>query len=99
MEENTIHHRNITPDATPYCSGLPIDTCPESDEDKDSPEFLERKRKYQSIVGSTWWLAQTSTHPNLAPLHSFLLVYNNKPSRSHMNVALYMVHYIHLTID
>ncbi len=61
VEENNIHHRNITPDATPYHPGLRIDACPKSDEDTDSPGFLERKSKYQSILGSIRWLAQ-STH-------------------------------------
>ena len=98
VEENNIHHGNITPDTTPYRSGLPIDACPKSDEGKESPGFLECKRKYQSIVGSIRWLAQ-STCANLAPLHLFLSAYNNKPSRSHMNVALYVLHYILLTID
>jgi hypothetical protein len=78
VEENNIHHRNITPNATPYWSGLPIDACPESDKDKESPGFLKCRRKYQSIVGSIGWLAQ-STHPTLAPLHLLLLVYNIKP--------------------
>ena len=52
-EENNVHLRHITPDATPYRSGLPIDACPESDKDEKSPTFLDRKKKYQSIVGST----------------------------------------------
>jgi hypothetical protein len=52
VEENNVHLRHITPDATPYRSGLPIDACPESDKEK-SPTFLDRKKKYQSIVGST----------------------------------------------
>ncbi len=43
VEENNIHHYNITPNATPYCSGLPIDAFPESDKDKESPGFLKRK--------------------------------------------------------
>jgi hypothetical protein len=98
VEENNIHHCNITPNATPYWSGLPIDTCPESDKDKESPGFLKCRCKYQSIVGSIGWLAQ-STPPNLPPLHSFLSAYNNKPSRSHMNAALYVLLYIHSTID
>jgi hypothetical protein len=37
--------------------------------------------------------------PDLAPTHSFLLAYNNKPSKSHWNAALYALHYIHSTID
>jgi hypothetical protein len=98
VEENNIYHRNITLDATPYWSGLLIDACPGSDKDKESPGFLKRRHKYQSIVGSIRWLAQ-STRPDLTPLHSFLSVYNNKPSRSHMNAALYGLHYIHSTID
>jgi hypothetical protein len=97
VEVNNIHHRNITPNAIPYRSGLPINACPESDEDEENPTFLERGRKYQSIAGSIGWLTQ-STCPDLAPSHSFLSAYNNKPSRSHMNTALYVLHYIHSTI-
>ncbi len=40
VEDNNIHLRNVTPDATPYCSGLPIDACPESDEDETNPTFI-----------------------------------------------------------
>ncbi len=98
IEDNNIHLRNITPDATPHCSGLPIDACPESGEDTTHPTFVERKRKYQSIVGSIGWLAQ-STRPDLAPSYSFLSSYCNKPSRSHLNAALYVLHYIHSTND
>jgi hypothetical protein len=98
VEGNNIHHRNITPDATPYWSGLPIDACPKSDRDKECPGFLECRSKYQSIVGSIGWLAQ-STNPNLALSHLFLLAYNNKPFRSYGNAALFVLHYIHLTID
>ena len=50
----------------------------------------------QSIVGSIGWLAQ-STRPDLAPSQSFLLAYNNKPAWSHINAALYVLHYIHFT--
>jgi hypothetical protein len=98
VEDNNVHTRNITPDATPYCSGLPINACPESDEADDCPALLERKKRYQSVVGSIGWLAQ-STRPNLSPSHSFLSSYNNKSSKSHGNAALYVLHYIHSTID
>jgi hypothetical protein len=50
------------------------------------------------VVGSIGWLAQ-STRPDLSPSHSFLSSYNNKPSKSHWNAALYVLHYIHSTID
>ncbi len=98
VEDNNIHHHNITPNASPYCSGLPIDACPESDKDKEFPTFLNQQCKYQNIIGSIGWLAQ-STHPDLMPSHSFLSAYNNKPSRSHLNAALYVLCYIHPTIN
>jgi hypothetical protein len=98
VKENNIYLCNVTPDATPYHSGLPINTCPESDKDETLPTFLEQKQKYQSIVRSICLLAQ-STRPKLAPSHSFLSAYINKPCRSHLNAALYVLHYIHLTIN
>jgi hypothetical protein len=98
VKDNNIYLRNIMPDATPYCLGLPIDACPESDEDKKCPTFIECKRMCQGIVGSIGWLAQ-STHPDLAPSNSFLSACINKPSRSHLNATLYVLHYIHSTID
>jgi hypothetical protein len=98
VEDNSVQDRNITPNATPYRSGLPIDACPESDEADECPALVERKERYQSVVGSIGWLAQ-STRPDLAPAHSFLSSYNNRPSKSHWNAALYALHYIHSTID
>jgi len=98
VEDNNVHLCNVTPDATPYRSGLPIDACPESDKDETSNTFIKRKKKYQSIVGSIGWLAQ-STRPYLAPSHSFLSAYINRPSRSHLNAALYVLQYIHSTIN
>ncbi len=98
VEDNYIHTCNITPDATPYCSGLPIDACPESKESDICLALIERKWRYQSVAGSIGWLAH-STRPDLAPTHSILSAYNNKPSKSHWNAALYALHYIHSTID
>ena len=98
VKANNAHTCNITPDATPYRSGLPINDCPESDEANDFPALVEQRIKYQSVVGSIGWLAQ-STRPDLAPCHSFLSSYNNKPSKSHWNAALYVLHYIHSTIN
>jgi hypothetical protein len=50
------------------------------------------------VVGLIGWLAQR-TRPDLSPSHSFLLSYNNKPSKINWNAALYVLHYIHSTID
>ena len=49
------------------------------------------KHTRASAVG---WLA-TAMHPDLAPVHSFFLSYNSKPSLEHMQAALYALHYIH----
>jgi hypothetical protein len=98
VEDNNIHTYNITHNATPYRSGLPINPIPESDEPDNCPTLVEWKQKYQSVVRSIGWLAQ-STRPNLALTHSFLLAYCNKPSRGHWNAALYALHYIHSTIN
>jgi hypothetical protein len=98
VEDNNAHLCRVTPDATPYRSGLPINAIPESDKDENCPTFVDCKQKYQSVVGSIGWLA-SSTQPDLAACHSFLLVYNNKPFQSHWNAALYVLHYIHSTIN
>jgi hypothetical protein len=98
IEANSAHSRNITPDATLYHSGLPIDAILDSDEDNNCPALIERKQRYQSVVSLIRWLAQ-STCLNLAQTHSFLLVYNNKPLKSNWNAALYTLHYILSTIN
>ena len=96
VEDHKIHTRQITPFATPNRSGLPIYAIPESEDDNKSSTFVERKRKYQSLVCSFGWLAQC-IRPDLAPAHSFLSAYCNKPLRGHWNAALYVLHYIHST--
>jgi hypothetical protein len=98
IKDNNLHTHKITPNATPYRSGLPIDAIPKSDEPKNCSALIKWKRKYQSVVGSIGWLAQ-STCPDLAPTHSFLLAFCNKPSCGHWNATLYALHYIHSTID
>jgi hypothetical protein len=50
VEENNIHHCNITPNATPYGSGLPINACPELDEDMESSMSLECKKNTKALL-------------------------------------------------
>ena len=90
--------RNETPSATPYRSGVPIDSIAPSTDADDSPAQLRRKEAYQSLVGSIGWLSST-TRPDLAAAHSFLSSYTNKPASGHMKAALYVLHYIHSTHD
>lgn len=98
VEQFNQHHKNPTPNATPYRSGIPIDAIPESTEDDDCPALIKRKQMYQSAVGSIGWLAN-STRPDLSPVHSFLSSYNNRPAPGHWRAVLYVLHYIHSTHD
>ena len=98
VESFSLQDRNQTPTATPYRSGVPIDSIAESSEDVESPALKRRKEAYQSLVGSIGWLAH-STRPDLITAHSFLAAYSNKPSTGHMKAALYALHYIHSTHD
>ncbi len=41
-----------TPTATPYWSGVPIDSIAASSDDDDSPSQLRRTEAYQSLIGS-----------------------------------------------
>jgi hypothetical protein len=90
--------RNVTPTATPYRSGVPIDSIAPSTDDDNSPAQLRRTAAYQSLIGSIGWLS-CSTRPDLSAVHSFLASYSNKPSVGHMKAALYALHYIHSTHD
>jgi hypothetical protein len=87
-----------TPDATPYQSGIPIDLITSSTDADDSPAQLQWTDAYQSLVGSIGWLA-SATRPDIAPVHSFLSSYSNKPAPGHMKAALYALHYVHSTYD
>jgi hypothetical protein len=90
--------RNVSPTATPYRSGAPIDSIAPSTDDDNSPAQLQRTAAYQSLIGSIGWLS-SSTRPDLSAVHSFLASYSNKPSVGHMKAALYALHYIHSTHD
>ena len=74
-----------TPTATPYQSGVPIDSIAPSTDGA-----------YQCLIGSFGWLA-TVLHPDLAAVHSFLSSYSSKPSLGQMSVVLFAIHYIPLT--
>ena len=78
---------NVPPTATPYHSGVPIDSIAPSTDDDNSPAQLQRTAAYQSLIGSIGWLS-TSTRPDLSAVHSVLASYSNKPSTRHMKAAL-----------
>jgi hypothetical protein len=49
VEDNNAHTRKVTPNATPYCSDLPINAIPELDKADNCPALIEQKKKCQSI--------------------------------------------------
>jgi hypothetical protein len=57
-----------TPTATPYLSGVSIDSIAHYTNDDSSPAQLHQTEAYQSLTGSIGWLA-TATHPDLAMVH------------------------------
>ena len=57
--------------ATPYRSGIPINSIVPSVDANDSPAQIWQKEAYQSLIGSIGWMLSI-TRPNLAAVHSFL---------------------------
>ncbi len=98
VESFASQTRTETPTATPYQSGVPIDSIAPSLDANDSPAQLRWKEAYQSLISSIGWSSST-TCPDLAAAHSFLSSYKNKPASGHMKAAFYVLHYIHFTHD
>jgi hypothetical protein len=67
-------------------------------EEDNSLALKQHKEAYQNLIDSIGWLSST-TCPDLAVVHSFLFLYNNKPSAGHMKAAQYTLHYIYSTHD
>ena len=87
---------NLTPNMTPYRSGLPIDSIPPPP--SDDPDLARRTKVYQRIVGSINWLA-TCTRPDVAPVLTFLATYTNSPSQQHYKAAVHAMKYIVTTAE
>jgi hypothetical protein len=49
-----------TPTATPYWSGVPIDSIAPSPDADDSPSQLQRTEAYQSLIGSIGWFSMAT---------------------------------------
>jgi len=98
VERYQQHNTTFNSQATPYRSGLPIDSIAPTSDPEDDPTFLRRRQQYQSIVGSLNWLA-TTTRPDISPVTSFLAAHTNKPAPSHVDAALYAVRYLRSTVD
>ena len=85
-----LQHKFQTPNATPYCNGIPIDAIATADPEDESPAQKRRTAAYQSIVGSVGWLCNnTSLH--VSNVHSFRSSYLMHPAPGHMQTVLYVL--------
>ena len=98
VERHRLHNTNYRPKATPYRSGIAIDTFASAKIDENDHHFVRRRESYQSLVGSLTWLA-SNTRPDLSPAVSFLASYNSCPSAEHLDAAMYVVKYLRSTVS
>jgi hypothetical protein len=88
VEENNIHLCNVTPNATPYRFGLPIDACPESDKDKKSPTFLKRNKSIRALSDQLVGLRRVRNPALLRHIPSCQATSTNLPAA--ISTPLYM---------
>jgi hypothetical protein len=86
---------NATPADTPYRSGHTMDDIPKTDMPTLEQDVVTSK--YQSLVGSSLWLAY-ATHPDLCVTTSLLDHYNKHQSSGHYDAARYVLKYTFGTI-
>ncbi len=79
VESFSLQSRNKTPTATPYRSGVPIDSIAPSTDADDSPAQIHRKEAFQSLVRSIGWLSSTTRPTSLRPTPSYPLTRTNPP--------------------
>jgi hypothetical protein len=60
VENFALQAQTETPTATPYRSGVPIDSIAPTTDVDDSPAQIRRKEVFQSLVGSIGWLSSTT---------------------------------------
>lgn len=80
---------------TPHRSGFPIDAIqPENYSDQEQASITST---YRTLVGRLNWLT-TSTRPDISTAVSFLPSYQSKPTKSHIDSAKHVGHYLKSTI-
>ncbi len=95
VEDDNIHTCNVTPNTTPYRSGLPINAIPKSDKAEDCPTLIEKKRKYQSVIGLIGWLAQVLTWTLLPYTPSSWLITTNHQKSLECCIIRFTLHSCH----
>jgi len=82
---------NRTPNMSPYRSGYPIDSIPNSD--PHDPDLKRRTKIFQRIIGCINWLA-CCTRPDVSPALTFLSSYNMAPHHQHYKAAIHVLKYL-----
>jgi hypothetical protein len=91
IESLGFEHLNASTFASPYRSGIPIDSILSEDLSSTQRDIL--RLQYQSLVGSLNWLAHT-TRPDLSTVVSLLAQHQNHPSTGHLEAAKHVVKYL-----
>jgi hypothetical protein len=91
IESLGLHNLNGSTFATPYRSGISIDSIPPDTLSSSQCDTL--RLQYQSLVGSLNWLAHT-TCPDLATTVSLLAQHQNNPSSGHLEATKHVVKYL-----
>ena len=87
------------PLATPYRSGLPIDSIGLVDPpSQENPRQAQLTESYQSLVGCLNWLS-VNTRPDLSAVVSFLASYSSGPLPGRISAAKYVLRYVNSTVD
>ena len=79
------------PNMTPYRSGFPIEFIPPVD--PLDPDLPCQQQVHLSISGCTNWLA-TCTHPDIAPVLTFLASYSNSTHPQHHEATVHALKYL-----
>ena len=95
ISELVSRHRlsdcNKSPRATPFKSGFPVDAIPPSTLPKAAQSTITPP--YQQLMGDFTWLS-IFTRPDITAILLLLSEHTHKPSKAHLDYALFVVRYL-----
>ena len=91
LSRHNLSECNISPRATPFKSGFPVDCIPPSNLSVTNQAKLTTP--YQQLMGDLTWLS-ISTRPDVTAILSLLSEHTHTPSQAHLTYALHVVKYL-----